>query len=156
MLTFTFQMHIYYFPQQKFKRTDAWFQFSKRFVFDHVNMRGEMNWNRYEISIRLKISLHCLVSSLLVFIWIEAKCNSRRYGFHIVHFNRSEVSNWYEIFTWTEFSRSEMARWILRVMRMCVWNSFSYGFHNGHLDRNEISFRLSPVWVHIASRVNVL
>ena len=43
------------------------------FVLEYVHMRGEMNSNRYEISFRLKISLRCSVSSLLVFRWIEAK-----------------------------------------------------------------------------------
>ena len=51
-----------------------------------------MNPNRYEISFRLKISLRCSVSSLLVFTWIEAKWNSKRYGFHIGHFDRNEIS----------------------------------------------------------------
>ena len=42
---------------------------------------GEMNSNRYEISFLLKISFRYLVSSLLVFRWIEAKWNSNWYGF---------------------------------------------------------------------------
>ena len=49
-------------------------------------MRSEMNSNRYEISFRLKISLQCSVSSLPVLTWIEAKWNSKRYGFSIGHF----------------------------------------------------------------------
>ena len=55
-------------------------------------MRGERNSNRYEIWFRLKISLRCSVSFLLVFTWIEAKWNSKRYGFHIGHFDRNKIS----------------------------------------------------------------
>ena len=49
-----------------------------------------MNSNRYGISFRLKISLQCSVSSLLVFTWAEAKWNSKRYGLHIGHFDQNE------------------------------------------------------------------
>ena len=68
---------------------------------EYVHMRGEMISERYEISFRFKTSLRCSVSSLLVFTWIEAKWNSKRYGFHIVHFDRNEISNRHEIFMWT-------------------------------------------------------
>ena len=61
-----------------------------------VHMRGKMNSNQYEISFRLKISLQCSVSFLLVFTWIEAKYNSKRYGFHVGHFDRNEISNRHE------------------------------------------------------------
>ena len=71
-------------------------------------MRGEMNWNCYEISFRLKISLRCLVNFLFVFAWIESKWNSKRYVFHIGHFD-NEISNWHEIFMWTEFPKT---KWI--------------------------------------------
>ena len=40
-----------------------------------------MNSNRYETSFRLKISLRCSVSFLLVFTWTEAKWKSKWYGF---------------------------------------------------------------------------
>ena len=40
-------------------------------------MRGEMNSNGYEISFRLKISLRCSFSSLLVSTWSQAKWNLR-------------------------------------------------------------------------------
>ena len=72
-----------------------------KYYLEYVHMRGEMNSNRYEISIRLKISLPCSVNSLLVFTWIETKWYSRRYGFHIGHFDRNEISNWHGIFMWT-------------------------------------------------------
>ena len=85
-------------------------------------MRGKMNLDRYEISIRLKISLQCLISSLLIFIWIEEKWSSRRYGFHISHFDRNGVQNWYEIFMWTKFTQSKLTGWILCLMCMCIWN----------------------------------
>ena len=61
-------------------------------------MRGEMDSNRYEISFRLKISLRCSVSSLLLFTLIKAKQNSKRYEFHIGHFDRNEILNRQEIF----------------------------------------------------------
>ena len=83
-------------------------------------MRSEMNSNWYEISFRLKISLRCSVSPLLVFTWIEAKWNSNWYGFHIGHFDRNEISNRHEIFMWTWTAES---LWMLHLMRMCVWNS---------------------------------
>ena len=73
---------------------NQWENFAKEFTsdFEYVHIRNEMNSNRYEISFRLKISLRCSVSSLLVFTWIEAKWNSKRYGFHIGHFDRNEIS----------------------------------------------------------------
>ena len=37
---------------------------------------------------------------------------------------------------------------MLRLMRMCVWNSMWYGFHIGHFDINEISFRLNKYHVN--------
>ena len=40
---------------------------NKAAKLEYVHIRGEMNSNRYEISFRLKISLRCSVSSLLVF-----------------------------------------------------------------------------------------
>ena len=55
-------------------------------------MRGEINSKRYVISFRLKISLRFSVISVLAFKWIEAKWNSKRYGFHIGHFDRNEIS----------------------------------------------------------------
>ena len=48
---------------------------------EYVHMRDKMNSNRYEISFRLNISLRCSVNSLLVFMWTEAKSNSKRYTF---------------------------------------------------------------------------
>ena len=36
------------------------------------------------------VSLWCSVSSLLVFTWIEVKWNSKRYEFHIGHFEQNE------------------------------------------------------------------
>ena len=91
-------------------------------------MRGEMNPNRYEISFQLIISLWRSVSSLLAFVWIEEKWNSNRFGFHIGLFDRKEISNQHEIFMWTKFTRSKMnerrpTHWVLRLLRMCVWNS---------------------------------
>ena len=44
-------------------------------------MRSKMNSNQYKISFRLKISLRCWVSSLLVFTWIEAKWNQNGMDF---------------------------------------------------------------------------
>ena len=70
-------------------------------ILEYVHMRGEMNSNWYEISYRLKISLMCSATSLLVFTWIEARWNSKRYSFHIGQFDRNEMSNWHEIFMWT-------------------------------------------------------
>ena len=109
-------------------------------------MRGEINSNQYQISFRLKISLRCLASSLLLFTWIEVKWNSERYGFHISHFERNKTSNRHEIFMGTEFTRKEMnkRRLVLNLclMRMCVWNSLRYGLQIGHFDRNEIWFRV--------------
>ena len=97
---------------KNFKEQTCGFKFQNVFFFSFLN--------RYEISIRLKISLRCLVSYLPV---LRRNENSRRYGFYIGHFNRHEVSNWYAIFTWTEFTGSEMDHWILRLMCMCVWMS---------------------------------
>ena len=91
--------------------------FTYSYALEYVHMRGEINSNRYEISFWLKIAPRCSVSSLLLFTWIEAKWNSKRYGFHIGHFHRNEISNWHEIFMWAQ------TRWMLRLMRMCVWNS---------------------------------
>ena len=67
-------------------------------VLDYVHMRGEMYSNRHEISFRLKIWLRCSVSPLLVSTWTEMKWNSKRYGFHIGHFDRNEISKQHEIF----------------------------------------------------------
>ena len=71
-----------------------WTQIGIRF---HFHMRGEMNSNRYKISFRLKILLRSSFSSLLVFTWIEAKWNSKRYEFHIILLDRNEISNRLEI-----------------------------------------------------------
>ena len=71
-------------------------------------MRDEMNSTGYETLFWLKISLQCSGSSLLVFTWIEAKWNSKQYGFHIGHFDQNEISNRHEILMWTKFIRSEM------------------------------------------------
>ena len=75
--------------------------YSNSLKLEYVHMRGEMNSNRHEISFRLKISLRCSVSSLLVFTWIEVKWTSKRYGFYIGHFDRNDISNRHEIFMWT-------------------------------------------------------
>ena len=48
-----------------------------------------MNSNRYEISLWLKISLR---------FWVRWNKTQKRYGFHIGHFDRNEISNWHEIF----------------------------------------------------------
>ena len=89
-----------------------------------VHRRGEMNSNRYEILFRLKTSLRCSVSSLHVFTWTEAKWNSKRYWFHIGHFDRHEISNWHEILEEKIYypKRNEYAEtcWILRLMRMRI------------------------------------
>ena len=95
-------------------------------------MRGEMNSNQYEISFRLKVSFRCSVSSLFVFTWVEAKWNSNRYGFHIRHLDRNEISNWHAIFMWT--------KWIsvnsLDMMSMCVWNSLRSFWQKWNLPRH--------------------
>ena len=110
-------------------------------------MRGGMNSNQYEILFRLKISLRCSVSSLLVFTWIEAKWNSNWCGFHIGYFDRNKISNRHESFMWTKIVRSEICWevqtcWILSLMLMCVWNSLQVLFYCSHFDRNEISFQV--------------
>ena len=89
-----------------------------KWALQYVHMRGEMNSNRYETSFRLKISLQCSVSSLLVFTWIEAKWNSKSYGFHIGNFDRNDVSNWHGISMWTKFTQSEMNK--RRLVGYCV------------------------------------
>ena len=86
--------------------------------YEYIHRRGEMNSNRYEISFRLKISLRCSVSSLLVLTWIEAKWNSKRYGFHTSHFDRNEISNRRDIFMWTQFTQNEINK--RRLARCCV------------------------------------
>ena len=82
-------------------------------------MRGEMNSNRYEISFRLKISLRCLVSSLLVFPWIEAKWNSKRYGFHIFWFwpkrNFKPAWDFPVNVIYPKRSESAQTRWTVRL-----------------------------------------
>ena len=44
--------------------------------WEHIHMRGEINSSRYDISLRLKISLPGSGCSLLVFTWNKAKWNS--------------------------------------------------------------------------------
>ena len=99
-------------------------------------MRGEMNWNRYEISFRLKI-FNLVFSQLFTCVHMNAVWNSNRYGFHIGHFDRNEILNRHEIFMWTKFTRSEMNKLSLvgYCVRMRVWNSFK-------THRNKISFRV--------------
>ena len=63
-----------------------------------------INWNPSDISFRLKISLWCSVSSLLVFTGIEVKWNWKWYRFHICHFSQNEISNQHEIFMWIELT----------------------------------------------------
>ena len=129
-------------------KKDAWFSYQRirwlipvtlpssvfnvYFDLENAHMRNEMNSNRYEISIWLKMSLRCSINSLLVFTWIEAKWNAKRYGFHIGHFDRNQISNRHEIFMWTKFIQSEMnkiLRWIFCLMWTCVWNSLWVLFH---------------------------
>ena len=74
-----------------------------------IHMRGEMNLNRYEVSFRLAVSFRCSVSSLHVCTWIEAKWNSDRYGFHICHLDRNEISNWHAVFMWKNLPET---KWI--------------------------------------------
>ena len=108
-------------------------------------MRGEMNSNWYEISFWLKISLRYFASSLLVFIWIEVKWNSKWYRYYIGHLDQNEISNRHEILIWTEFTRNEMNK--CRVIGYCVQCACAfethcrYRFHIGHFGRNKISFR---------------
>ena len=54
-----------YFPVniKKFLRTPIW---------EHVYMRPEVNSNRFEVSLRGKISLRCEVTSLSAFTWLRA------------------------------------------------------------------------------------
>ena len=124
-------------------------------------MRGEINSNQYQISFRLKISLRCLASSLLLFTWIEVKWNSERYGFHISHFERNKISNWHEIFMGTEFTRKEMnkRRLVLNLclMRMCVWNSLRVWTANRSfwqkwnlISCDKISCKQYPKWIAYA------
>ena len=94
-----------------------------------------MNSNRYEISFRLKISLRCSVSSLLIFTWIEAKWNSNRYGFHIGYFGRNEISNRHEI----------SCEQNLREMKWLSANSLDIAF-NVH-----VRFKLIRVWISYRS-----
>ena len=128
-------------------KKDAWFSYQRirwlipvtlpssecsMFTLTWRTLTWEMNSNRYEISFWLKMSLRCSVSSLLVFTWIEAKWTAKRYGFHIGHFDRNQISNRHEIFMWTKFIQSEMnkiLRWIFRLMWMCVRNSLWVLFH---------------------------
>ena len=98
-------------------------------------MRGEMNSNWYEISFQLKVSFRCSVSSLLVYTWIETKWNSNRYGFHIRHLDRNEISNRHEISMLTKFTRSETNR---RKQWVCAFET-----HSDHFDRNEIYLSMS-------------
>ena len=88
-------------------------------------MRGEMSSNWDEISFRLKISLRYFASSLLVFIWIEVKWNSKWYRYYIGHRDQNEISNRYEILIWTEFTRNEMnKRRVIGYCVQCAYRSF--------------------------------
>ena len=94
---------------------------------EYVHMRGEINSNPREISFQLKISLLCSVSSLLVFIWIEVKWNSKWYGFHIGHFDQNENS-------------LPGTKWISADLLDVALNAHvhitqcRYGFHIGHFE----------------------
>ena len=85
-----------------------------------------MNSNRYEILFRLKISLWCSVSSLLVFTGTESKWNSKRYGFILVILTEIKFKNGMRFSCEHNLSETE---WIsadpldVALMRMCVWNS---------------------------------
>ena len=59
---------------------------------EDVYMSPEVNLNRFEISLRGKISVRCQVTSLLAFTWVQAKWNSLR-----CKFDRSEISNCSEL-----------------------------------------------------------
>ena len=61
--------------------------------FEHVYMRPEVNSNRFEISLRDKISLRCEVTSLAAFTWLRVEWNSLRCKFHFVQIDQSEISN---------------------------------------------------------------
>ena len=60
---------------------------------EHVYMRHEVNSNQFEISLWVKTSLRCKVTSLSAFTWLPAKWNSLRCKFHFGQFDRSEISN---------------------------------------------------------------
>ena len=51
------------------------------FKLEHVYMRPEVNSNRFDISLRGKVSLRCKVTSLSAFIWLWAEWKSLRYKF---------------------------------------------------------------------------
>ena len=56
-------------------------------------MRPEVNSNRFEISLRGKVSIWCKVTSLSAFRWFQVKWNSLRCRFHFGQWNQSEISN---------------------------------------------------------------
>ena len=91
-------------------------------------MRGEMNSNRYEISFRLKISLRCSVSSLLVFRWIEAKWLELKavwisYRSFWPKWNFKLAWDFHVNIIYPKRNEQAQTRWMLRLMRMCVWDS---------------------------------
>ena len=69
---------------------DTFLQNTSGRLLPHFELRLRSHERRNEFKplwdfIWLKISLRFSVSSLFVFTWIEAKWNSKRYGFHIVN-----------------------------------------------------------------------
>ena len=128
--------------------------YSNSLKLEYVHMRGEMNSNRHEISFRLKISLRCSVSSLLVFTWIEAKWTAKRYGFHIGHFDRNEIS--FRVIKYhVNTTRNEMPTHVHQNIRS-FWNSVKTKFHVNRTCFHAGLWNLKTVWVHFASRVNAL
>ena len=111
-------------------------------------MRGEMNSNRYEISFRLKISLRCSVSSLLVFTWIEAKWNSKRYGFHIGHFDRNEIS--FRVIKYVSTTRNERPTTSIKISSRFEMQP-KWNFMWTELVFTPV-WNLKPVWVHFVSK----
>ena len=59
---------------------------------EHIHMRPEVNSNRFEISLRDKISLRCEVTSLSAFTWLRAEWNSLRCKFHFGQVDQSEIT----------------------------------------------------------------
>ena len=92
-------------------------------------MRPEVKSNRFEISLRGKISLWCKVTLLLTFTWFQAKWNSLRCKFHFGYFTLLYcccISSSFHISIIWDHPRSTYAKFSEKLTFLITWYVCAY------------------------------
>ena len=92
----------------------SWYEYFQYHQYHRVRSHERRN--------KLKlVSEFISVSSLLVFTWIEAKWNSKQYGFHIGHFYKNETLFWVVKYN-ANTTRNEMPTYVHQNIGV-FWNA---------------------------------